>query len=169
MVATRKRQSTSRQPLSTRNINASSCVQKYCPTNLWCANCDDSINLGDRKKTLPCKKPWQIDLNSCSFNQRKYYYLIEDFKERNLLNIMVPSRKKTRKSLDISSHTNNTTTKKLDRKVRSTSSFCVGIVDSTDDKIKLYIAESLRSTASFYEYDHQNVMYIFQTMIHTIH
>ena len=66
---------------------------------------------------------------------------------------MVPSRKKARICLDISSDINNTTPKKLDRKVRSTSSFCVGIADSTDDKIKLYIAESLRSTASFYEYD----------------
>ena len=66
---------------------------------------------------------------------------------------MVPSRKKARICLDVSSDINNTTPKNLDRKVRSTSSFCVGIADSTDDKIKLYIAESLRSTASFYEYD----------------
>ena len=73
---------------------------------------------------------------------------------------MVPSRKKARISLDTSSHTNNTK-KKLDRKVKNSSKCCVGIADSTDDKIKLYIAESLRSTASFYEYDHQNVMYIF--------
>ena len=153
MVATRKRQSTSRQPLSIRNINASSCVQKYCPTNLWCANCNDSINLGDRKKALPCKKPWQIDLNSCSFNQKRYYYLIEDFKERNLLNIMAPSRKKARISLDISSYTNNTTTIKLNRKVKNSSKYRVGIADSIDDKIRLYIADSLRSTASSYEYD----------------
>ena len=153
MVATRKRQSTSRQPLSTRKINASSCVQKDYPTNLWCANCNDTINLGDKKKAKLCKKPWQIDLNSCSFNQKRHYYLIEDFKERNLLNIMVPSRKKARICLDISSDTNNTTTKYLDRKVKNSSKCCVGIVDSTDDKIKLYIAESLRSTASFYEYD----------------
>ena len=41
----------------------------------------------------------------------------------------------------------------MDRKVRSTSSFCVGIADSTDDMITLYISESLRSTASFYEHD----------------
>ena len=66
---------------------------------------------------------------------------------------MVPSRKKTRKSLDISSHTNNTTTTELDRTVKNSSKCCVGIADSTDDKIKLYIAESLRSTASFYGYD----------------
>ena len=153
MVVTRKRQSTLRHPLSTRKINASSCAQKDFPTNLWCANCNDSINLGDRKKALPCKKPWQIDLNSCSFNQKRHYYLIEDFKERHLLNMMVPSRKKTRISLDTSSDTNNTTTKYLDRKVKNSSKCCVGIVDSTDDKIKLYIAESLRSTASLYEYD----------------
>ena len=66
---------------------------------------------------------------------------------------MVPSRKKARISLDITSHKNEITSKQIVRKVRSTSSFCVGIADSTDDKIKLYIAESLRSTASFYEYD----------------
>ena len=120
---------------------------------MWCANCNDSINLGDRKKALPCKNSWQIDLNSCSFNQKRHYYLIEDFKERNLLNIMVTSRKKARISLDIFSHTNNTTTTKLDREVKNSSKCCVGIADSTYDKIKLYIAESLRSTASFYEYD----------------
>ena len=62
MIVTRKRKSTSQQPLSTRKINASSCVQKDYPTNLWCANCNDTINLGDRKKAKPCKKPWQIDL-----------------------------------------------------------------------------------------------------------
>ena len=116
---------------------------------MWCANCNDTINLGDREKALPCKKPWQIDLNSCSFNQKRHYYLIEDFKERNLLNIMVPSRKKARISLDISSHINETTSKQIVRKVRSTSSFCVGIADSTDEKIKLYIAESLRMNATF--------------------
>ena len=51
MIVTRKRKSNSRQPLSTRKTNASSCVQKYYPTNLWCANCNDTINLGDRKKS----------------------------------------------------------------------------------------------------------------------
>ena len=113
MIVTRKRKSNSRQPLSTRKTNASSCVQKDYPTNLWCANCNDTINLGDRKKAKPCKKPWQIDLNSCSFNQKRHYYLIEDFKERNLLNIMVPSRKKARICLDISSHINETTSKQI--------------------------------------------------------
>ena len=68
MVATRKRQSTLRHPLSTRKINTSSCVQKDYATNLLCANCNDSINLDDRKKSLPCKKPWLIDLNNYSFN-----------------------------------------------------------------------------------------------------
>ena len=86
-----------------------------------------------RKKALPCKKPWQIDFNSYSFNQKRHYYLIEDFKERNLLNIIVPSRKKARISLDISSRINETTSKQIVRKVRSTSSFCVGIADSTDE------------------------------------
>ena len=59
-----------RHPLSTRKINVSSCVQKDHPTNLWCANCNDSMNLGDRKKALPYKKPWLIDLNNGSFNKK---------------------------------------------------------------------------------------------------
>ena len=66
---------------------------------------------------------------------------------------MVPSRKKARISLDISSHINKTTSKQIVRKVRITSSFCVGISDSTDEKIKVYIAESLRMNATFYETD----------------
>ena len=41
----------------------------------------------------------------------------------------------------------------MNRKVKTSSKCCVGIADSTDDKIKIYIAESLRSTAFFYEYD----------------
>ena len=65
------------------------------------------------------------------------------------MNIMVSSRKKVRISLDISSHINETTSKKIVRKVKSTSIFCVGIADSTDEKIKLYIAESLRMNATF--------------------
>ena len=152
MVSTRKRQYTLQHPLSTRKINASSCVQKYYPTNLLCANCNYSMKFGDRKKALPCKKPWLIDLNNCSFN-KKYYYLIEDFKERNLLNIIESQRKKIRLSSDISTHINDTTSKHIVRKVKSISRYCVGITDSTDDKIKLYIAESLRMNATFYETD----------------
>ena len=74
MVATRKGQSTLRHPLSTRNINTLSCVQRYYPTNLLCANCNDSMNLGDRKNALPCKKPWLIDLYNCSFNRKKLLF-----------------------------------------------------------------------------------------------
>ena len=135
-----------------KKINASSCVQKYYPTNLLCANCNYSMKFGDRKKALPCKKPWLIDLNNCSFN-KKYYYLIEDFKERNLLNIIESQRKTIRLSSDISTHINDTTSKHIVRKVKSISRYCVGITDSTDDKIKLYIAESLRMNATFYETD----------------
>ena len=153
IVATIKIQSTLRHPLSTRKINASSCVQKDFPTNLWCTNCNDLINLGDRKKPLPCKKPWQIDLNRCSLNQKRRYYLIEDFKETNMLNIIEPQGKKARLSSDISTHINDTPSKKIVRKVKSTSKWCVRIADSTDDKIKLYIAESLRMNATFYDTD----------------
>ena len=153
MVATRKRTFTLRHSLSTRKINASSCIQKDYPSNLFCATCNDSMNLGDRKKPLPCKKPWLIDLNNCSFNQERHYYLIEDFKERTLLNMIEPARKKTRLNSDIPTHTNNTISKNIVRKVKSTSSCCVGIADSTDDKIKLYIAESLRMSATCYETD----------------
>ena len=55
--------------------------------------------------------------------------------------------------MDISSHTNNTTITTLDRKVKNSSKCCDGIADSTDDKVKLYIAESLKTTASFHESD----------------
>ena len=37
--------------------------------------------------------------------------------------------------------------------MKSTSRCCVGLTDSTDDKIKLYIAESLILNATFYETD----------------
>ena len=109
------------------------------------------MNLGDRKKALSCKKPWLIELNNCSFN-KKYYYLIENFKERNLLNIIDP-QKKTRLSSDISTHINDTTSKYIVKEVKITSRYCVGIADSTDDKIELYIAESLRMNVAFYETD----------------
>ena len=60
-------------------------------------------------------------------------------------------KKKARISLDISSHINDTTSNHIVRKVKSTSRFCVGIADSTDEKNKLYIAESLRMNATFYD------------------
>ena len=105
------------------------------------------------RKTLTCKKPWLIDLNNCSFNQKRHYYLIEDFNEGIIWHIIVPPRKKARISSDISSYTNDAITKNLIIKVKNSSICCVGIVDSTDDKIKLYIVDSLRTTASLYETD----------------
>ena len=84
---------------------------------------------------------------------KKYYYLIEDFKERNLINNKEPQRKKARLSSDISTHINDTTSKNIVRKFKSTSRCCVRISDSTDGNIKLYIAESLRMNGTFYETD----------------
>ena len=55
MVVTRKIQYSLQHLLSTRKINASSSVKKYFPTNVWCADCNDSINLGDRKKLYLAK------------------------------------------------------------------------------------------------------------------
>ena len=72
MVATRKRLYTLRHPLSARKINTSFCVQKYYPTKLLCINCNDSMNLGNKKKALLCKKLWLIDLNNRSFTQKKF-------------------------------------------------------------------------------------------------
>ena len=77
--------------------------------------------------------------------------MIEDFKERNMLNIIEPQRIKARLSSDISTHINDTTSKNAVRKVKSTSRRCIGIADSTDVKIKLYNAEILRMNATFYE------------------
>ena len=70
-----------------------------------------------------------------------------------MLNIIEPKRKKARLTSDVSTHINDTTSKNIVRKVKSTSRCCVGISDSTDDKIKLYSAESLRMNATFYETD----------------
>ena len=67
--------------------------------------------------------------------------------------IIEPQRKKAKLSSDISTHINDTTSKNIIRKVKSTSRCCVGIADSTDDKIKLYIVESFRMNATFYETD----------------
>ena len=70
-----------------------------------------------------------------------------------MLNIIEPKRKKARLTSDVSTHINDTTSKNIVRKVKSTSRCCVEITDSTDDKIKLYISESLRMNATFYETD----------------
>ena len=102
-----------------------------------------------KKLYVARNRGWLIWIITASV--KNYYYLIEDFKERDLLNIIDSERKKAKLTSDISTHINDTTSKNVVRKVKSTSRRCVGIADSTDVKIKLYNAEILRMNATFYE------------------
>lgn len=37
--------------------NASSCIERYFPDQIWCNNCYDVINLGPRKIQKLCGEP----------------------------------------------------------------------------------------------------------------
>ena len=92
-------------------------------------------------------------MNNCSFNQKRYQYLIEDNKEKKSFEYYSSTKNKPKISSDISSHSNITTASNFIGRDKNSSKTCVGIANSTDDKNKIYIADSLRLTASFYEND----------------
>ena len=76
MVNSRNKNSSNRL-ITTRKNNATSCLQKDLPDNLWCNNCRDSSNMGHSTKAKSYLKPWLINLNDCTRNQTKHYYSIE--------------------------------------------------------------------------------------------
>ena len=84
-----------------RKNDASSYSQKYFPVNLWCHNCSDSSNLGFRTKTKSYLKPSVINLNGCSRNQTKHFYLIDNYKEKRLLNFIDNSPKNQKLLMNI--------------------------------------------------------------------